>query len=176
MKKLSLISKTILALTLTSGSIWIGAYSVKLFLVYNLFETKDLILKTSFNIETADKVIISFLPVFATVFISYILMIFFLILFIATAKLKLRSNGWFFMSLILIFFTFPFEVYLMIIDYKIIIMMMSSSISAEYALSLLKDRITVLSSFPLVQLFSYITIIFLIVFKPLTIKESGDEN
>jgi len=176
MKKQSIISKTFLALSLSSGSIWLGAYTAKLFLMYNLFEPKDLTLKASFNTEALVYSIISFLPVFTTAFSSYVSMIVFLLLFLLTAKISLKNNGWFFISLVIIVFTFPFEVYLMFIDYKLISMMLSGSFVSESALNLMRDRITVLGSFPLIEIFSYIAIIFLLVFKPLTIKHSDNED
>lgn len=176
MKKQSFISKTFLVLTLSSGSIWLGAYTAKLFLTYNLFEAKDLTLKTSFNSEALVNNIVSFLPVFTTTFSSYIALIVFLLLFLVTAKLSLKNNGWFFISLMIVLFTFPFEVYLMIIDYKLISMMLSGSFNSEFALNLMRDRITVLGSFPLIEIFSYIAIISLLVFKPLTINHSDNEN
>ncbi len=170
MKKQSFFSKLFASFALASGSIWIGSYLVKLFLIYQLFEPKDLILKEMFLINDINTVLLSMLPAFITPFLAYIIMIISFVLFLLFSKISIKENGWLFISIMIILITLPFEFYLLIIDYKIISLLLQSSFSADSIIILVRDRITSLSSFPIIEILSYLSILFLIIFKPLTIK------
>ncbi len=170
MKKQSFFSKLFASFALVSGSIWIGSYLVKLFLIYQLFEPKDLILKEMFLIDDINTILLSLLPAFLTPFLAYIIMIMSFVLFLLSSKIKLKENGWLFISIVIILITLPFELYLLIIDFKIISMLLQSSFNADSIINLVRDRITALSSFPIIEILSYLSILFLIIFKPLTIK------
>ena len=168
MKNISLTAKWFALLSLISGSIWIGSYLSRLFTVYGIFEGPDLVLRSFVNEQNISGILSSFLPVILTPFISFIVMIVAFILFIIISKINLKGNGWLFIILIGIVVTLPFEVYLMLIDYKIIIALMSSSFDPNLVITLLGDRIKDLSSFPIVIVLTYISFFFFIVFKPLT--------
>ena len=168
MKNISLTAKWFALLSLISGSIWIGSYLSRLFTVYGIFEGPELALRSFVNDQNISGILYSFLPVILTPFISFIVMIVAFILFVITSKISLKENGWLFIILIGIIVTLPFEVYLMLIDYKIIMTLMSSSFDSNSVITLLKDRIKDLSSFPIVIVLTYISFFFFIVFKPLT--------
>lgn len=168
MKKQSFISKLFISIAFAAGVVWIGSNTLRLFIVYNLFEAKDLTLKSSFQSDAIHIVLVGFLPAFVTPFIAYILMIVFLILCLLSVKVSLKQNGWLFISIILIVVTLPFELYLMIIDYKVINLLLMGSFNDGLLLGLLRERITSLRGFPIIQLLCYITIVFLLVFKPLS--------
>lgn len=170
MKNNTFLSKLLASISLISGSIWIGASLVKLMIIYQLFEPVDLMLKENFSNTDLHSVLLINLPAFLTPFISYIFFIIVTISFLLISKISLKQNGWLFITIAIIFLTFPFEVYLMIIDYKIISNLMESTFNPDLVINLYRDRITALSSFPIIQIFSYLTILFLIIFKPLTIK------
>ena len=63
----------------------------------------------------------------------------------------------------------------MTIDYKLIVIFMSEQFASGEILKLIVDRITILSSFPIILVLCYFTIPFLIVFKPFRIY-SKNEN
>ncbi|MCJ7552467.1 MAG: hypothetical protein MUO34_01165 [Ignavibacteriaceae bacterium] len=170
MKKQSFFSKLFASFALVSGSIWIGSYLVKLFLIYQLFEPKDLVLKEMFSINDINIVIFSLLPAFITPFLAYIIMIISFVLFLLFSKISIKENGWLFISIMIIFITLPFEFYLLVIDYKIISLLLQSSFNTDSIIILVRDRITALSSFPIIEILSYLSILFLIIFKPLTVK------
>lgn len=170
MKKQSFISKLFISIALTAGSVWLGAYTLRLFLIYNLFEPKDLALKSSFHSDAIHFVLASLLPAFVTPFTAYAIMIISLILGLLALKISFKENGWLFISLMIVLITLPFEVYLMLIDYKVIHNLLSGTFNNENVLILLRERITSLSGFPIIQLLGYLTIIFLLVFKPLSSK------
>ena len=168
MKNISTFSKSFAFITIVSGSIWLGAYFLRLFLNYQLFEGTDLALKSYVTPENIHGILYTLLPSVAVTFPSFILMIIFFILFLISSKLSLKKNGWLFIICIIIFITLPFEAYLMLIDYKLILDLISGSFDSQYILTLIRNRIQNLSSFPIVELFCYLSCYYFIVFQPLT--------
>jgi hypothetical protein len=171
MKELSRFSKILLFLAFLSGSLWIGAYLTRLFLAYQLFEAKDLALKSFVNQQNLSGILYSMLPAISTSFILYIVLLVTYTAFLLTSKISLKKNGWLFIISLIIYLTMPMEAYLMTIDYKMITQLNSGAFDPGFVLSLLTDRIKVLSSFPLVEIFCYFSIVYFILFQPLTVKD-----
>jgi hypothetical protein len=170
MKELSTTSKVFAFIALASMSVWIGSYFTRQFLVYQLFESPDLILKSYLNENNISAVLTALLPSLVIHFISFIIFIPSFFIFVITSKLKLRLNGWLFIILTAIIIIVPFESYLMLIDYKVIIILNSDSFDSNQVVILLRERIKDLSSFPIVALLTFISFYYFIVFKPLTKK------
>jgi len=168
MKNQSFFTKLFASISLTAAAVWIGSYLVKIFLIYNLFEPVDLALKERYLQTDLNNVFFTLLPAFATALIAYVIFIFTFITFLSLSKISLKQNGWLFISVLIVLITFPFEMYLMLTDYKIINLLLLESFNSDAILQLIRDRITTLSSFPVIALLSYISILFLIIFKPLT--------
>ena len=166
MQKFSTLSKSFAVISLIAASIWIGSYLTRMFLVYQLFEGTDLILKNHINETNINGILLTLLPAIMVHFVSFLIMISSAILFYITSKISLRFNGWLFIILISIFITLPFEIYLMLIDYKIIISLINGSFESAQIIALLKDRIKDLSSFPIVELLAYLSFYYFIVFQP----------
>jgi hypothetical protein len=171
MKNISIISKIFAVLSLIAGAIWVGAYLSRLFLIYQLFEGPDLILKSYITNENVNGILFSILPSFVVHFVAYIIMFLTTIIFYVTSKISLRFNGWLFIILISILITMPFEIYLMLIDYKIIMMLNSGSFDSNTVISLLRDRIKDLSSYSIVAILTYLSFYYFIVFQPLAKKD-----
>ncbi len=176
MQKEKLITKIFLYISVLSGIIWTGTYLLRLSLSYQLFEPYEFVVKSSFTTEN----ILGFLSVFIiaikTTSICYLIFIISYIIFISTTNCKLKQNGWLFIITIIIFLTFPFEIYLMTIDYKIIQDMSSISFMTNDVLNLIIKRFTSLNAFPLMELFAYFSIIYLAIFQPLKMAEKQNEN
>lgn len=171
MKNISTIAKIFAVLSLMSGAIWIGSYLSRLFLVYQLFEGPDLILKNYITNDNVNGILISILPSIVVHFVSFIIMLFTTILFYFTSKISLRFNGWLFIILIAILIITPFEIYLMIIDYKTIMILNSATFNSTTVIELLRDRIKDLSSYSIVAILTYLSFYYFIVFQPLTKKD-----
>lgn len=175
MKKMSTLSKIFAVIALISGSIWVGAYLTRLFTVYQLFEGADLTIKGYINDNNLNGILFSLLPIIVVHFAAFIIMIVTIGIFYFTSKLKLRYNGWLFIIVVAIIITLPFEVYLMLIDYKVIVSLNSGSFDGMRIISLLRDRIKDLSSFSIVALLTYISFFYFIVFQPLT-KDNSEQK
>jgi|SRR5690606_1769666 len=170
MIKFSRSARIFLFISVLSGSLWIGAYLTRLFLTYQLFEAENLSLKSIISQDSLTTVFYVLLPAITTTFVLYIVFIFSFIIFLFLSKLSFKQNGWLFITALIIFLTMPFEVYLMTIDYYLITQLNSATFNAGEVLSLIMERIKVLSSFLLVEIFCYISIYYFILFKPLTSK------
>ena len=171
MKSNSTLSKIFAVLSLMAASIWVGSYLSRLFVVYNLFEGQDLVLQKYITNENINGILLSLLPSILVHFIAFIVMILSALLFYFTNKVNLRFNGWLFIILIAVIITVPFEIYLMIIDYRIITMLNGTSFNSVTVIELLKDRIQNLSSYPIVAILTYLSFYYFIVFQPLIKKE-----
>jgi len=171
MKNISTFSKIFAVLSLMSAAIWLGSYLSRLFLVYQLFEGPDLIVKGFINNNNVTGILFSILPSIVVHFVSFIVMLISTIIFYLSSKISLRFNGWLFIILIAILITAPFEIYLMSIDYKVIMMINSGSFDSNTIIILLRDRIKDLSSYSIVAILTYLSFYYFIVFKPLTKKD-----
>lgn len=168
MKKILTFSRTCATLSIISGSIWLGAYFLRLFLNYQLFEGPGLELKTYVTLENSNGILYTLLPSVIVTFVSFMVMIIFFLLFLITSKLSLKNNGWLFIITIILLVTLPFEVYLMMIDYKLILNLFTETFDSLLIIKLIKDRIQNLSSFPIVELFCYMSFYYFIIFQPFT--------
>lgn len=151
-----------------SAAIWVGSYTSRLFLIYQLFEGPELVLRSYINSENINGILASIVPSIVVHFISFIVMFLSTLLFYFTSKIKLRFNGWLFIILIAILFTTPLEIYLMLIDYKTIIMINGGSFNPDIVIALLRERIKDLSSYSIVAILTYLSFYYFIVFQPLT--------
>lgn len=173
MKNLNLISKIFLTIALASGVLWLGSYTTKLFALYHLFELDQsniLVLKSNLTNVDLKPVLFELLPVLSLSLVSYAVFLAFSIMFLLFSKISLKNNGWLFISLMIVIICLPFEIVLSLRDIKIINMILSNSDNVNEMIEIIKSRITILSSFPIVSLILHYSIFFLFVFKPLTRK------
>ena len=168
MNSINKVSKIFLFLFVATGAIWLGSYVTRLSLFYNLFNSSELVLKEFVTSQNISGIFQTLIAAITINLILYMLMIVCFILFLVTSKLSLKQNGWLFISMILILFTAPFELYLMLIDYKIVINVFSGVFDSKEILNLVIKRFTILSSFPIVEIFSYLAITYLFLFQPLS--------
>ncbi len=171
-----LVTKIFLYISALSGIIWIGTYILRLSLSYQLFGPNEFVIKSNLTPEN----ILGFLSVFLiavkTTSICYLIFIISYLVFISTTNLKLKHNGWLFIITVIIFLTFPFEIYLMTIDYKIIQIISGSTFLAGDITNLIVKRFTSLDGFPLMEIFAYFSIVYFVIFQPLKLTESHNEN
>ena len=168
MKSLNKTSKVFAFLSIVTCSLWIGAYLSRLFVSYQLFESRDLSLKSYLNQANISGILTTMLPSITTSFVLYIAFIIFFILFIIISLIKLRYNGWLFIITVIIIITLPFEIFLMSIDYKLILQLNSGLFDPASLIELIRKRIQVLGSFSLIEIFCYLSFYYFLMFRPLT--------
>src|SRR3990172_9727709 len=167
MKNIKTFPKIILFISMLSGTIWIGSYLTRLAVSYQVFEGTDFTLRAYLTPANLNPVFQTILPAIITGIISFPLFLIFFILFLFTSKISLKQNGWLFIITVLVFITAPFELYLSAIDYKIICLVYTTGFNGQEALKLVIERFKIFSSFPIIELLCYASIIFLLIFKPL---------
>lgn len=173
MKSLTLISKIFLVIALGSGALWLGSYTTKMFALFHLFELDQanvLLLKSTLTNVDLKPVLFELLPVLSLSLVSYVVFLMFSILFLLFSKISLKNNGWLFISLMVVIICLPFEIVLSLKDFNIINMILNNSDNVNEMLEIIKSRITIFSSFPIVSLILHYSIFVLFVFKPLTKK------
>jgi len=153
-------------------SLWVGAYLLRLFLSYQLFEGQDLSLKPYITSVNLAGILTTLLPTITTTFVLYICFIVSFGLFIIVSHIKLRYNGWLFIITIIILITLPFEIYLMTIDYTIIIQLNYGTYNTSEIVDLFVKRIKILGSFPLIEIFCYLSFYYFLLYRPLTKNEN----
>lgn len=174
MQKLNKISSSFLYICFLSGILWLGGYICRLMVTYQLFEAKDFILKQYVNDQNLYGILYTISSAVTFTFIMFIAFIITFVLFLLTSKLSLKENGWLFVITLILIVTAPFEIYLMTIDYKIISKVFFSIFNEKEILGLFIKRFKVLSSFSLIEIFSYFIIIFLYLFQPLKMKQKNE--
>lgn len=172
MKSLGLLSKTFLFTSILLGSLWMGGYLLRLVVFYQLFEAEEFVLRSFLNIENLPGIFMILRSAVAMTLILFPLFILSYISFLFSSKINLKQNGWLFIITILIFITLPFEIYLITIDYDIVFKINYSSFRTDDVLNLVIKRFKVLSSFPIIELICYFSVIYLMIFQPLKIKKA----
>ena len=175
MKKENKLSSVFSFIAMTSGSIWFGAYIARLLTIQQMFEPVDITLKSYLNSGNLPAVFQTIYPLVNLTFFSYLIFILSFTMFIFTTNLKFKQNGWLLIISMIIFLTLPFELIHLMIDFKLIVLHINEQFAADQILLLIKERISLLSSFPIILLLSYLSIPFFLIVKPFT-KDSINEN
>ena len=175
MKKENKLAPVFGYIALASGSIWFGAYISRLLTTYQMFEATELVLKSYITNANLPAIIQTTFPLVNLTFFSYLILIISFTLFVIFTSMKFKENGWLLIVSLIIYLTLPLESILLMIDYKLIVLFLNEQFASEDVLKLIIERITMLSSFPIILLLSYLSIPYFLVFKPFTLK-SENEN
>jgi hypothetical protein len=175
MKKNNIRSSLFGYLALASGSIWFGAYLARLLTTYKMFEETEPILKNFLNSTNLPAIVEVMSPLIILTSITYLIMIISFTVFLFTSDFKLKQNGWLFIIAAIIYITLPFEAILLMNDYKLIILFINEQFGSEKVIELITDRQYRLSSFPIIQILSYLSVPYLLIFKPFTLKIKDED-
>jgi len=167
MKNKSILLSIIKYLLALSFVIWLGSYVSRHLLIYQMFEPTELELKSIFKPENLENIFIVILPILVTNIISYSAFVLLFIVYLIISKISIKNEGWLFISMLIIFVTSPFEIYLLLKDYSIVSLIYGRTTDSLTILDLIRKRITILSSFSLIEIFSYLVVVFLVITKPL---------
>ena len=174
MKNQSLLNKLFTFIAAISGSIWLGTYATRMIISYQLFGI-DMKIASYINDNNLEGILKIISPSINTTFILFVIFIIAFTIFLFTSDIKLKENGWMFITVVVIYTTLPFEGYLMIIDFKIIsVLSFSDIIKSAHVMSLMRERFTSLGSFPIIILLSYCSLIYFLIFKPFTLKQLNE--
>lgn len=148
--------------------LWLGIYIARLLVTFQLFEPIDLSLRNLFINFDLNPIFYSVYPLIVSSIVLYITLIILFIVFLVTTELKFKENGWLLITTLIIFITCPFELFLIYKDLKLINLILEiPNVNFNIILTLIRERLTILSNFSIVEIFSYIIIIYLVMFRPL---------
>jgi hypothetical protein len=156
-------------------AIWLGANITRLFLGYNLFWGTEFELNSRFaKPDNLAYVLPVLSPAFLTAAIAQVFYLVCFFCFIISSKLSLRMNGWLMISLILVLVSMPLDIYLWIkIDRPFIEMSYWGQVDGKYMLDLLIQRFKVLSSYPVISVFTNLSLVYFFIFQPLRKKNEN---
>ena len=163
-------TKLILFLLTLSVIFWIGGSIYRAIIAYTLFEPFSLIIKSELTYETLRQTLVLIGNINVYLIISYPLTLILTVLFLKFSRVNLKNEGWLFMTILILAIFFPVEVYLSYLDTNYAIMVLLSEFDTNQALSLLIQRISALGGLPAIGFLCYLTIFWLIAFKPLKRK------
>lgn len=166
------VSKIFQYLSVVCGAIWLGADLSRTMLTFYLFQGNKFELKPFINNGFLQPFFYFVNPLILITIITYLAFLVSFLLFISTSSIKLKLNGWLFIILILVITLAPFELYLIKLDYKIMMSVFYSAFDPKFILLRTIERFKVLGSFPLIHLFSFLAIIYLLIFQPLKKNEN----
>jgi len=166
------VSKIFQYLSVIFGAVWLGANLSRTMLTFYMFQGNQFQLKPFIDSSFLQAVFYILNPLISLSAIAYALFFISLLLYVFTSSLKLKQNGWLFIIVILVVTLAPFEFYLINLDYKILMSVFYSVFDPKTILDATIARYKVLGSFPLIHLFSFLAIIYLFVFQPLTKNEN----
>lgn len=167
MDNLNKTSKVFLYITSIFFVMWLGGYIARNLVIYQFFEPQNLELREIFKNSSLNETLYTILPLFVINIFSFVFFLIFFISFLFLSKINLKYEGWLLIITLLIFVTAPFEIYLLIKDYEIAKNIYYHLANSNSIIELIRNRITVLSSFSLIEIFTYFGILFLVIFKPL---------
>ena len=170
MKKKNILSLIFGYVALTSGSIWFGAYAARLLTTYMMFEETEPTLRNFLDSSNLPAVVEVISPIIIITLVGYLLMLITFTVFLITTDLKLKENGWLFIIAGIIFITLPFEVVQIIQDYKLFVLFYNGEYGSTKIVPLITNWLTKLSSFPVILILSYLSIPYLLIFKPFSLK------
>ena len=176
MKNINLFGRIAAYISFTSGMVWLGSYIARLSATYTLFESNEVVLKKFVTGPVLAGSLNVLAPTILLTFISYLLFIITFSLFLLTSKISLKLNGWLFIISVIVYFTLPFEIVLMLIDWDLIQILFSGSRVDQMAIGLIIERVESLQGFPLIIIICYLTIPYLLIFKPFNLIPSTNEN
>ncbi len=162
-------------LALSSGSIWFGSYVSRLLITFQMFEPTETVLKSYITNNNLQAIIQTNYPLVNLTFFSYIIFIVSFTIFLITTKLKFKENGWLFIVAMIIYLTLPFECILLSIDLKLINLFFQEQFTSNKVLELIVERISLLSSFPIILILSYLSIPFFLIVKPFKLKNNNED-
>jgi hypothetical protein len=155
---------------------WLGSIHSRFIVGNRLLNYDEFNFRTSIPPDEENQIFQTITDLSIAIMIFYPLTFLFAVLFLKNSHIDLKRNGWLFMSALLFFVFSPVEFYTSYIDYKFIMLFYRKPANHDVLLELFGKRIGFLKGVPWIAVFSYYTIIFLSIFRPLNITEKDIEE
>ena len=146
--------------------LWLGSFNARAGLANELLVAGTVTLNSAVLPEVEQHVYREWSALGIVMIIGYLLVLIGSIVFLLRSPYRLREHGWLMMSAILLFVFVPVEVFVMVIDIRMILLELVGGGSLPAFRELFLSRISALAGAPLVAALCYYTIIALAVFQP----------
>lgn len=169
-------NKIALTLLVISAIFWLGGINIRALVGNELLNYDQFDFRTSIPPDRENTLFQMISNSSLVVVISYTIVLFSAIWFMATTKLKLKENGWLMMCVVLFFIFVPAEIYTCYLDVKFVLLFYSAPPNHDGLLKLFGERLGALSGIPVIAVFCYYTIIPIAIFKPLRKRAENNEE
>lgn len=166
--------KVALVLLIIASIFWLGGINIRALIGNELLDYDEFEFKTSIPPDRENTIFQLISNSSLVIIISYAVVLISAIWFVSTAKIDIKDNGWYLMSIILFFIFVPVEIYTYYLDIKFMLLFHSKPPDHDELLKIFGERLGALSGVPVIALLCYYTIIPLVIFKPL--KKNHDEK
>lgn len=151
---------------------WLGSVNTRAILANNLLVGGTLSLDTTLPAAVEQQIYREWSGLGIVMIAGYVLVLAAGIVFLIRSPFRLRDHGWLMMSAILLFLFVPVEVYVMVLDVRMILMAFTDGGTLPAFRELFLARLSALGGAPLVAVLCYYTIIALAVIQPFR-RQSG---
>jgi len=160
-------------IVLVIGTIlWLGSVNARAVLANELLVRGTLTLNAAISPEVERQIYREWSGLGIVMIIGYVLVLAAGMVFLFRSPFRLRDHGWLMMSAILLFLFVPVEVYVMVLDVRMILMAFVDGGTLPAFRELFIARLGALGGAPLVAVLCYYTIIALAVIQPFR-RQSG---
>jgi hypothetical protein len=169
--KSSLLSKISWLLFAFGIILALGGQFIRLSVIYDLYIPGTLELKSWYSWQIQHQTVRLYANAFIYCGIGYVMATLGVILVILTSASHLKKKGWMFMSIILWFVAVGFSAKSLFSDYDLATYLLSSTATTPEALSMVTKSLQKESVYFLVSMLCQISVVCVIVFKPLDSKK-----
>ena len=160
-------------IVLVIGTIlWLGSVNARAVLANELLVRGTLTLNAAISPEVERQIYREWSGLGIVMIIGYVLVLAAGMVFLIRSPFRLRDHGWLMMSAILLFLFVPVEVYVMVLDVRMILLAFAYGGTLPAFRELFIARLSALGGAPLVAVLCYYTIIALAVVQPFR-RQSG---
>ena len=172
MEKSSKLSRILIYISVLSFIVWFGSYLTRLMVSYQFYDSQtNLIIKELGSINPGT-FITFFTPIVVLNLIFYILFLLSFFTYLFISKISLKKEGWLFITVIIVVSTMLPELYLLRYDFLFLKGSIGESLDFSTLYGIIVKRSEILGSFPIIELFLYMPVVYLILFKPLRLKQN----
>jgi hypothetical protein len=154
-------------LALVIGTIlWLGSLTARAVLANDILDKETMTVSTTISPDAERQVYREWSELGIVMIAGYLLVLISSIVFLIRSPFRLREHGWLLMAALLLFVFVPVEVFVMVLDVRMILMEFLHGGTLPAFREVFLARITALAGAPLIAVLCYYTIIALAIFQP----------
>lgn len=165
-KTSSVVWRVALVALIVGAILWLGSLNARAILAGGLLVPGTLTLDAALLPDVEMQVYREWSALGIAMMLGYALVLVSAVVFLASSPFRLREHGWLMMCAILLFLFVPVEVYAMVLDVRMVLMVFGHGGTLPAFREIFIARLSALGGAPLVAVLCYLTIIVLAVIQP----------